>query len=233
MSELKGSEKIFNAIAARYEEELSEGLAVTGEDSAFYARGRISALYSTLNHESRKSVRKILDFGCGVGGSREYFYEFWPDAEYVGFDPSKASLKVAAKRHLQPKTAWSLSTAGLADFDLVFTNGVFHHILPKDRTSAFGAVRTAMRPTGLFTFFENNPWNPGTLYIMRRVRFDRDAVTISPCKAQHLLRKEGFSPIHFSSLFYFPSALACLRPLERWLRQIPFGGQYFYVCSLR
>lgn len=231
MSEKKSSEEIFDAVAARYEEELSEGLAVTGEDSAFYARGRISALYSTLSPESRKSVQKILDFGCGVGGSRKYFYEFWPDAEYVGFDPSEASLKVAAKRHLQPKTAWTLSSAGLVNFDLVFTNGVFHHILPKERDLAFRAVRTALRPTGLFAFFENNPWNPGTLYIMRRVKFDRDAATISPRKARHLLRIKGFSPIHFSSLFYFPSAFACLRPLERWLRQIPLGGQYFYICS--
>ena len=231
MSGTKSSENIFDAVAARYEEELSAGLAITGEGSAFYARGRISSLFLTLSPEFRKSVRKILDFGCGVGGSRKYFYEFWPDAEYVGFDPSEDSLKVAAKRHPQPKTSWTLSTAGLANFDLVFTNGVFHHIFPKDRAFAFGAIKTAMKSTGLFAFFENNPWNPGTLYIMRRVQFDRDAITISPRKARLLLRNEGFYPIHFSSLFYFPSAFACLRPLEWWLRQIPFGGQYFFVCS--
>lgn len=230
---MKRVENIFDAVAANYEQELAQGLALTGQNSAFYARERIYTLYTLLSSRFRDRVRRILDFGCGTGGSRNYFYERWPDADYVGCDPSESSLEVAATRYRQPKTTWTTSTAGLDKFDLVFTNGVFHHILPENRASALTLIRSVMNPTGLFAFFENNPWNPGTLYIMSRVTFDRDATTISPSMGRRLLEGQGFNPICFSSLFYFPSAFGLLRPLEKWLRQVPLGGQYLYLCSLQ
>ncbi len=90
-----------------------------------------------------------------------------------------------------------------------------------------------MKPDGVFAFFENNPWNPGTRYIMSRVDFDRDAITITPREARRLLEDHGFCPIRFASLFYFPSSLAFLRPLERWLKSLPFGGQYLHICKLQ
>jgi len=227
------STKEFDSFATRYEEALSQGLGITGEDSAFYAEERIRALFAFLGAERNKSIGQILDFGCGTGGSRPWIYKQWPDADYLGYDPSQVSLDVANIRHSQPHTAWSGSTANLGQFDLILTNGVFHHIPPDDRTAAFAAIKSAVKPTGIFAFFENNPWNPGTRYIMSRVEFDRDAITITPKEARRLLEDHGFSPIRFVSLFYFPASLAFLRPLERWLRSLPFGGQYLYICTLK
>jgi len=223
----------FDAVAARYEEALAKGLVITGDDSAYYARERVKALSLLLGSPMREKVRRILDFGCGTGGSRPWLHEQWPDADYLGYDPSQVSLDVANVRHSQPHTTWSGSTANLGQFDLILTNGVFHHIPPDDRTAAFSAIKGATKPTGIFAFFENNPWNPGTRYIMSRVEFDRDAITITPTEARCLLEDHGFSPIRFVSLFYFPASLAFFRPLERWLRSLPFGGQYLYICTLK
>ena len=227
------STKEFDAVATRYEEALAEGLNVTGEDSAYYAKERVKALSLLLGAPTCGKIRRILDFGCGTGGSRPWVHEQWPDAEYLGYDPSEGSLEVAKMRHTQPRTTWSASTTSLGQFDLVLTNGVFHHIPPTERAAAFEVVRAALKPSSIFAFFENNPWNPGTSYIMSRVEFDRDAITITPREARSLLHAHGFTPTHFASLFYFPSSLALLRPLERWVRSLPLGGQYLYICRLK
>lgn len=223
----------FDAFATRYEEALSQGLGVTGEDSAYFAKGRLEVLAFLLKRQGEPPIRRILDFGCGTGGSRPWIFEFWPDADYVGYDPSEASLDVARRRHLHPNTAWTSQTRNLGEFDLVVTNGVFHHILPAARPDALSTIHKSLNPAGMFAFFENNPWNPGTRYIMSRVEFDRDAVTITPREAKALLSQHRFAPRDFASLFYFPSALAFLRPLEKLLRTVPLGGQYLYICGIR
>lgn len=222
----------FDAFAASYEKALSQGLGVTGEDSEFYARGRIEVLSSLLRKHGLAQVRRILDFGCGTGGARPWIFQAWHDAEYVGYDPSGASLAVAEKRHAQPNTVWTDACGNHGKFDLIFTNGVFHHIPPAGRPDALALIRHSLQPSGVFAFFENNPWNPGTRYIMSRVEFDRDAITITPRESKLLLTRNGFAPRCFASLFYFPAALAFLRPVEKYLRAIPLGGQYLHVCQM-
>ena len=99
--------------------------------------------------------------------------------------------------------------------DIAFCNGVFHHIQPSERADAFDFVSKALRPGGLFAFWENNPWNPATRFVMSRIPFDRGAITISPPEARHLLRKAGFEIVRSDYLFFFPRILRWLRPLER------------------
>jgi len=44
--------------------------------------------------------------------------------------------------------------------DLAYCNGVFHHIAPDARPEALAMIRDALKPGGLFAFWENNAWNP-------------------------------------------------------------------------
>jgi hypothetical protein len=41
---------------------------------------------------------------------------------------------------------------------------------------------------------ENNPWNPGTRYVMSRIPFDRDAIPLTPSAARHLLKRAALRP---------------------------------------
>src|SRR5579859_5811110 len=114
--------------------------------------------------------------------------------------------------------------------DLAFTNGVFHHIPPGERAACLGAIRRALRAGGLFAFWDNNPWNPGTHYVMSQCAFDRNAIKISPREAKTILSRAGFKVLRTHSLFYFPRQLRWLRRTESWLRRLPFGGQYLVLC---
>ena len=88
-----------------------------------------------------------------------------------------------------------------------------------------------MAPGGLLALWENNPFNPGTRWVMKRLPFDRDAVLLAPSETSWLLRSSGFDVIEIRHHFFFPRALAMLRPVERVLRRVPLGGQYVVLAQ--
>jgi SAM-dependent methyltransferase len=112
-------------------------------------------------------------------------------------------------------------------------NGVFHHIEPPERPAAVRAIFKSLAPGGHFALFENNPWNPGTRMVMRRIPFDRDAVTLSHLETRTLLRQGGFK-ISGSTrfLFYFPRFIRFMRIIEPALTGLPLGAQY-YVTGVK
>ena len=66
---------------------------------------------------------------------------------------------------------------------------------------------------------------------MRRIPFDRNAITLSPPAARRLLRKRGFQILRTDFLFYFPRQLSWLRWLELGLARLPLGAQYQVLCQ--
>ena len=64
---------------------------------------------------------------------------------------------------------------------------------------------------------------------MRRIPFDRDAITLSAPVARRLLKSCGFEVVRTDFLFVFPSALRTLRALERRIAWAPIGAQYVVI----
>jgi SAM-dependent methyltransferase len=116
------------------------------------------------------------------------------------------------------------------NIDLAYCNGVFHHILPGRRAAELDYIAASLRPGGLLAFWENNPWNPGTRYVMSQIPFDRDAIMLTPNEAKILLRDSGFEILRTDFLFIFPRFLRFFRSLEAWFSAIPVGGQYQILC---
>ena len=115
-----------------------------------------------------------------------------------------------------------------AEFDLCYVNGVFHHIPADKRDGVLKTIFRALSPGGYLALFENNPLNPGTLMVMRRIPFDRDAEPIKPGAARRMLREAGFEIPRRRTrfLFYFPRQVAFLRFVEPRLVHLPLGAQY-------
>jgi SAM-dependent methyltransferase len=221
----------FDAFASRYDEALDEGLGATGETKDYFARRRTEWLGRRLRElGARPSV--IVDFGCGTGSSVPYLLDLPGCVSVHGADISEASLAVARREQGAANVTFGApndSTPG-ESVDLAFCNGVFHHIPPAERAGALRWIRRVLRPGGVFALWENNPWNPGTRYIMSRVPFDRDAITITPPEARGMLRQEGFELLRTDFLFVFPAFLRWLRPIERLLIAMPVGGQYLVLA---
>lgn len=225
-------EKEFDAYAAQYEAALNEGLSISGEGPEYFARGRIRWTSEVLQKRNAV-IDSVLDFGCGVGIATPLLREFTSPKNIFGFDPSTAAIERARQEYPEGDTRFTAFSKDIpvGQFDLAYCNGVFHHILPEDRDAAFATVFKSLKPGGWFAFWENNPWNPGTRYVMSKIPFDRDAVVISPIEAKSLLLKAGFEVERRDSWFLFPRTLSWLRPLEKLVHRLPIGAQYLALAQ--
>lgn len=217
----------FDAYAQQYEAALNQGLSVSGESSEYFATQRIQWTAGLVGGE----VDSVLDFGCGIGIAIPTLRQNFEPNLVWGFDPSSAAIERATTEHQNDSTKFSFDSGEIPEnaFDLAYCNGVFHHIPPADRASALAIVYRSLKPGGWFAFWENNPWNPGTRYVMSKIPFDKDAITISPPEARSLLRETGFGISCSHSRFIFPRSLSFFRPLEKLVYRLPVGAQYLVL----
>lgn len=216
------------ADVSSYDEDLNRGLSLSGENKAFFAQSRLAVLARHLAVHGDDAPLRILDYGCAAGETTQMLAERWPAAQITGVDPSQSLIAEACGKIRADRCSFQILADLPADreFDLIYCNGVFHHIAPAERAGALAWVARHLALGGFFALWENNCWNPGTRWIMSRVPFDREAVPLSPAEARHLLRQAGFHVLSREFCFFFPRCLKVLRPLERWLRRVPLGAQY-------
>ena len=219
----------FDEFAGKYEAALQQGLSATGESKDYFAQGRIQYL-------ERHLVRLVK--ACADSGFRlRYGNISAPSARstgaamVTGVDVSEESLKVAARDHAAAGNAafatfQQLPPAG--NMDLAFCNGVFHHIpLPEARGLDEIYFRLVASRRHLCLLGKQSG-NPGTRYVMSRIPFDRDAVTLSPPESRRLAKSAGFDVLVTRFVFFFPKSLGWLRWME--LRDGPHSTWWPVYC---
>jgi SAM-dependent methyltransferase len=221
----------FDRHARNYDADLMRGIAVSGENRDYFARGRALMVRQCLSRID-EHPRTILDYGCGTGSGSQYLCEMFGPVRLLGVDISEESLQIARQQHqnLQATFLRADQYRPVSEVDLAFCSGVFHHIPVLERASALAYIFRALRPGGYFAFWENNPWNPGTRLVMKRIPFDRDARPLSFWAAVGMLSGGGFEILSTRFLFIFPRVLRWLRPLEPTLSRAPLGAQYQVLC---
>jgi len=225
-------ESEFDEFAHDYDAALDQGLAVSGEGRDYFAQGRVTFLRQCLDETSFRPG-KVMDFGCGTGESVPLLKELLAAEQVVGLDQSQRSIDRAARTQAAPGLSFvaSASFTPAADLDLVYTNGVFHHIPVAERPEAFALLRDTLRPGGRLALWENNPWSLGARYVMSKIPFDKNAVMLSAGEVRRLALARGFRVLRTDYLFIFPAALRVLRPLEALARRAPLGAQYQVLCA--
>ncbi len=221
----------FDRFADTYDAEINQALSVTGETKDYFARERVKWLKKRLR-EIGENPRSAIDYGCGIGDTSALLLEHLGLNHVLGLDVSERSVELAEQRHGSSRCSFG-SFAGFApegSVDLVYCNGVFHHIPPGDRASALSLIHHSLRPGGIFALWENNPWNPGTRYVMSKCEFDRDAVTLTPPQAARMVHDHGFEVVVRDFLFFYPRSLKFLRFSEGWMAGLPLGAQYLVLC---
>ena len=208
----------FDSFADSYDRDLAEALAASGEDRTYFAQGRVKWLAGILQRMGTKPRSEMLGAETTVG-----------------VDLSQRSLDVARKNHASERIQFTPidKYTSSESVDLAYCNGVFHHIPGAERGQALRFIHRALRKGGLFSFWENNPWNPGTRHVMAHCAFDKDAVTLNPLEAKRLVRSEGFTVLRTDFLFIFPRFLSLARPTEKFVAKLPLGAQYQILCQKR
>jgi trans-aconitate methyltransferase len=226
-----GSET-FDAFVETYEEACARGVSLSGENRDFFAQQRVA--HTKRLCANRPSPRALMDFGCGLGHSTPYLADAFPGARIVGVDSSERALE-SARREYGARAQFTTATDGHGiapgSIDLVYSNGTFHHIEPSDRLDVVRQLAGWLAPGAAFALWENNPWNPGTRLVMKRIPFDRDAKTLTVRQTSRLLAEAGLQVLEVRSFFYFPSWLRLLRRLEPGMEWLPLGAQYCVLAK--
>lgn len=223
----------FDGFADDYDVALARGLSLTGESRDYFARRRVAWTGRRLG-QLGASRALVIDFGCGDGATLPLLARGLNAGRVVGLEVSGAC---AERARVAGGGQWTVVEPGCRDFDgaadVVYCNGVLHHVAPEDRAGVIDSMRRLLKQGGWLALWENNAWNPGTRWVMSRIPFDRDARPLSAIRVRRLLAGGGFETGCTDHLFLFPRWAARLRPLESLVCKLPIGGQYMVLGRKR
>lgn len=223
-------EQNFDQFAETYREAHTQNIKrISGTDSFYFAEYKVREL---LRFE-RNIQATILDLGCGDGTTEVFFEKYFPLLKVNGIDVSEKSIDEARKKKL--KNAVFQTYAGVLipfndeSFDIVFVAGVLHHIDDLKQPSIVNELFRVLKPGGRLYLFEHNPLNPLTRYLVNTCEFDKGVQLLSGKNCKGLLQKGGFRIQSLNYTIFFPRRFffKILIGLEKFLRRVPFGGQYF------
>jgi len=212
----------FDRYARDYDGVLRESMPEGLQEDAYLAEYKVALMARKLQGTP---PRRLLDFGCGAGRSLAFLERYFPETELWGYDPSTASLEIAAQRAPRARLAaeWEQLPAG---FDVIFAANVFHHVPLDERLPSLRRCREMLAPGGAVFLFEHNPYNPLTRHVFERCPFDADAKMLTLREALALSKDAGFAKEQHAYTLFFPKPLKALRGLEPWLGRLPLGAQY-------
>jgi trans-aconitate methyltransferase len=218
----------FDQYAGHYDESINQALSLSGENRDYFLLKRVEWLAQCLAKEDH-SAKLVMDFGCGTGTAAPLLLNTLGAKAYIGVDTSTKSMEAAIR--IPGCQFYELSKYDpRGEIDLVYCNGVFHHIALDQRNGAIDYLYRSLKPGGLLALWENNPLNPVTRYMMSRIPFDRDAITLRATRAGRLAASGGFSVLRTDYLFLFPHWLSSLRRFEELVSRFPLGAQYQVLC---
>ena len=213
----------FDNYTDNYNDLLRESTSFFSANEQYFAQYKIDLVQATVRHP----VRRVLEYGCGIGRNVRYLQTAFPDASLTGTDISEASLAIAAEENPSAQFEIEHSMLQLGQFDLIFVAGVFHHISPTQRLSAMQQLASRLSPTGTLAIFEHNPYNPVTRRIVNTCPYDADAVLLRPSEMHQLLNQAKLKSLGKAYCLFVPPKLSKLALLEKYLKWLPLGGQYW------
>ncbi|WP_165585384.1 bifunctional 2-polyprenyl-6-hydroxyphenol methylase/3-demethylubiquinol 3-O-methyltransferase UbiG [Roseococcus sp. SYP-B2431] len=195
---------------------------------------------------ARLGAKRILEIGCGTGEAAAQVAA-GTSAEVVAVDISDAFLERARANHQAPNLRYEkLDLLGadplrLGRFDLVFGNGILHHLVVR-LPEVLRALHGVTGPGGGLAFIEPNFLNPYCAFIFgtglgrRLAKLEPDEMAFTPAQLRRALPEAGWREVEVATRDFLlpglPTALAkpvlAVEPaleslaLTRWLAQSHF-----------
>jgi SAM-dependent methyltransferase len=219
----------FDRAADDYSRRVEGAVSFAGQEHGFFLDAKVAVLEETIARRFGPAVEpSLLDLGCGVGEISRRLDR--GGRRLLGADVALGVLR-RAQRALPRRRFVRFDGRRLpfrdGGFDLVLAVCVVHHVPPRAWPGFFAEMARVVRPGGLAVVFEHNPLNPLTRWAVSRCEFDADAVLLGARTVRALLAGAGLAVGERGHLLFFPWAGGPWRWLERKLRAVPLGAQYF------
>ena len=220
----------FDKVADEYDDIVDSSLEIYGLGKADAALRRVKECVFLVRENKLVLPRRILDFGCGVGGHLPILRQAFPDAELFGIDTSKKSIDLAQEQFKDIATLMSYEgnriPSELRDIDLVVFANVFHHIRREDHRRTLMMLRAVVSPNAVLMMFEHNPANPVTRKIVRDCPLDKGVRLLWPAYSKRLFISAGINSPQTRFILFSPFRSSRLMKLEHFLAKCPLGAQY-------
>lgn len=223
----------FDKIADLYQEQHKKNLHMSGEPPEYFSEYKISDLAKYIETKNLCSTH-ILDFGCGIGNSIEFFRKYFPNSKLYCADISERSIEIAKSRFPGNEIYLKINDSipvPPESFDIIFTACVFHHIDFDSHKKWLSEIKRAIKKEGIFVIYEHNPLNPLTIYAVNTCPFDINAKLIKASTMKSTLINEGWTATEIEYKLFFPSFLKALRPLEKYLSRFFLGAQWRLISK--
>ena len=159
--------------------------------------------------------KRVMDYGCGVAEGGVFFAKL--GARVTAVDVSEGMLETAkrlARQHgveIETRVVTSQQIPAADDeFDLVYGNGVLHHV-PLD--TAIPELARVLKPTGLGCFIEPLPYNPA-INVYRQIAKE--------------VRTDDEKPVSFADIERFRSSFGSVEHREFWLTTLTVFLKFFF-----
>jgi SAM-dependent methyltransferase len=102
----------------------------------------VALVIGVTEHLIGRSVRSVLDVGCGEGLWYPALRRIRPTIRYTGVDPSPYAVRrFGARRHIRLGTVGALDAIGLrGPYDLVVCSGVLNYVAPAELTRGLAHI---------------------------------------------------------------------------------------------
>lgn len=222
----------FDEFAEDYDKLHAKNIAGSGFSPSYFDEYKIKEVARVLQGSLTNTPLRILNYGCGIGKSELFFHKYFPKSTSLGVDISPESIRKAEEENTHlPSAQFLLFAPGefpnWGKFDVIYIANVFHHIPHELHHDILVHLRTQLKPGGHLFMFEHNPWNPVTVRTINQCEFDKDAVLLTPDYAVKTYKKAGFINVKQNFTLFFPAIASGLIPLEKYLRWLPLGAQYY------
>jgi SAM-dependent methyltransferase len=218
----------FDNYTENYNQLLREGTGFFSSKDEYFARYKVDLVRQMVH----SPVKRLLEYGCGIGRNIPFLQEAFPHSVIVGSDISSASLDVARRNNAGVEFLEENKNLECTElFDVVFVAGVFHHVPVSQREDVARTIFNRLSPGGLLFVFEHNPFNPVTRRIVSSCPYDEGVVLIKPSKMKGILEEAGLIVERRAYCLFVPPSFSMLVPLERRLGRVPLGGQYWVHAS--
>jgi SAM-dependent methyltransferase len=220
----------FDVYQTDYKEKIDEAIGYTGKSQSFFTQVKAEYLSELFGRKfGRDSQIEVLDIGCGNGTIHPMLLERRPGIRLCGADVASSFIEEA--RADNPQVRYEIYDGARmpyadAQFDAAFTICVMHHLRPAQWPGFLDEMRRVVRPKGLISIIEHNPFNPLTRRLVQTCPFDQNAVLLRPSKLGALVRRAGFQHVATRFIQFTPFGGSLFKRFDRLMGWLPLGAQY-------
>mgnify|MGYP002657412426 FL=1 len=217
----------FDRIADSYRDDVESGMILKGNNHDYFQEYKMIYLGKIIK---QYKVKKILDYGCGIGTLAQFIHVTFPELVIHGFDISSKSIQdIPGELKEYPNYFTSEYNTLSHDYDLVIVSTVLHHVPIPDRHEVMKKIYNTMKQHGHLVVIEHNMINPLTRKSVAECPFDDDAIMLSVNECKTLVKNTNFKNVHRKYITFFPKQLSFMRGLDSYIGWLPLGAQYMII----